>query len=223
MLGFIAARERTRELARRIAIIVRAANERAILAKPQRKLADIAEGAQTRIFAVFARREDVRAQHFVQCVEHVRDAQFAGLRDGAVKVFPEVAHQRFPIEFTGADFIELFFEPGREVVFDIFAEEVFQESNDDAAAVIRDEAVLIHGDVIAFAQLLQDRRIRRRPADAELFELLDQRRFRIARRRFGEVLIGFAIVNVDRFALLQLRQTAVFFVLFIVAAFLIEL
>jgi hypothetical protein len=36
------------------------------------------------------------------------------------------------------------------------------------------------------------------------------------------VLIGFAIVNVDAFALLQLRQAAVFFVLFVVAAFLVE-
>jgi hypothetical protein len=37
------------------------------------------------------------------------------------------------------------------------------------------------------------------------------------------VLIGFDVMDVDAFALLQLRQAAVLFVLFVVAAFLVEL
>ena len=39
-------------------------------------------------------------------------------------------------------------------------------------------------------QHLQDRRIGRRPADAELFHALDQRGLGIARRRLGEMLVG---------------------------------
>ena len=221
-LRIVAARERARELARRIAIVVRAADEGAVLAEAQRELALAAERADARIAAVFLRREDVRAQHFVQRVEHLGDAQIADVGDGAVEVFPEVAHQLLPIEFAGGDFVELLFEVGGEIVFDIFAEEVFQERGDETAAVIRDEAVLVHLHVIAFAQLLEDRRVGRRPADAELFQFLDEAGFRIARRRLGEMLIGFHVIDVDGFALLQLRQAAVFFVFLVVAAFLIE-
>jgi hypothetical protein len=165
----------------------------------------------------------VRAQHFVQSVEHLRDPQIADVGDGAVKVFPEVAHQLLPGEFAGRDLVELTFEVGGEVVFDILAEEVFEEGDDETAAVIRDEAVLVHLHVIAFAQLLEDRRVGRRPADAEFFELLDEARFRITRRRFGEVLISLHVFDLDALALLQLRQAAVFFVFLVVAAFLIEL
>ena len=140
-----------------------------------------------------------------------------------LKSFQKSRISFFQWQFAGGDLVELFFQVGGEIVFDIFAEEVFEERDDETAAVIRDEAVLVHAHVIALAQLLEDRRVGRRAADAELFQLLYQARFGIARRRFGEVLIGLHLLHVDCFALLQQRQAAVFFVLLVVAAFLVEL
>ncbi len=96
----------------------------------------------------------------------------------ALKSFQKFAHQLLPGQIAGRDLVELFFQIRSEIVFDVFAEEVFQESRDQAAAVIRDEAVLVHGHVLAFAQFLQDCRVGGRPADAEFFQLLDEARFR---------------------------------------------
>ena len=70
------------------------------------------------------------------------------------------------------------------------AKEAFQERDDDAAAVLRVEPPLVEPHIFAVLEHLQDRGIGRRPADAEFFHPLDQRGFRIARRRLGEMLVG---------------------------------
>lgn len=82
---------------------------------------------------------------------------------------------------------------------------------------MRHQLALVDDDIFAVAQRLQCRRIGGRTADAEFFHLLDQRGFRIARRRFGEVLAGVDLLLGEVFALVDRRQTA--FVITVVALF----
>ena len=77
---------RVAELARVAALrIVGAADEGAVFAEPQRQIAGAAFRADARIGAVVARREDQRRQFLVERVEHVGDAQFLDVVDGAEK------------------------------------------------------------------------------------------------------------------------------------------
>ena len=78
---------------------------------------------------------------------------------------------------------------------------------------MRDQPALVDGDIFAVLQRLQRRRIGRGTADAEFFHLLDQRRFRVARRRLGGVLGGVDLVALERFAGADFGQAAVFLVL----------
>ena len=88
------------------------------------------------------------------------------------------------------DLVELFFEAGGEIIFDIAGEEAFEERDDDAALVFGNEALLVDAHIAAVLQDLQDGGVGRRPADAEFFHALDQGGFRKARRRLGEMLGG---------------------------------
>ena len=143
-----------------------------------------------RVHAFRADRENVRAEYFIKRIEHFADAQFGNACDGGVEVLPEVAQELFPVQLAVRHQIQLLFEAGGEVVFDIAAEELLQEGRDQPALVLGDEAVLLHLHIFAVAQHGQDRGIGRRTADPQLFHLLDQAGFRIARRRLGEVLVG---------------------------------
>ena len=133
-------------------------------------------------------REDVRRQDLVQRIEHIGDAQFLDVFEGGREVLPEVAQHVLPVDLAGRDLVELLLEIGGEVIFHIAAEEAFEEGGDDAALVLGDEALLVEPHIAAVAQRLEDRDIGRGPADAEFFQLLDERGFRIARRRLGEML-----------------------------------
>ena len=120
--------------------------------------------------------------------EHLADAQVLDLVDRADEVAPEVAQHLAPGDLVVGDAVERLFQSGREVVFDVAGEEAFQERDDQAALVLRDEPLLVDADIAAVLQHLQDRRVGGRPADAELLHALDQRGLGIARRRLGEVL-----------------------------------
>ena len=65
-----------------------------------------------------------------------------------------------------------------------------QQVGHDQADLGGDElaAVLLH--VLALLNGGEDGGVGGRPADAALFQFLDQRRFVVARRRLGEVLLG---------------------------------
>ena len=73
----------------------------------------------------------------------------------------------------------------------------------------RVEAPLLLLDVAAVLDRRQDRRVGRRPADALLLQLLDQRRLGEPRRRLREVLLGPDLEQLDRLALLERRQQRV--------------
>ncbi len=131
----------------------------------------------------------------------------------SVNSLPEVAQQVAPGELVVGDAVELLLEPGGEVVFDIAGEEALQERGEHAALVLRHQPLLVDAHVAAILEHLQDRRIGRGPADAELLHALDQRGFRIARRRLGEMLVGGDRALVERFARAHRRQAASFLVL----------
>ena len=106
------------------------------------------------------------------------------------EIAPELAQQVAPFDLVVGDTVELFFEVGGEIIFDIAGKEAFQERDDDAAAVFRHQPALVDADIFAVLQNLQDRGIGRGPADAELLHALDQRGLGVTRRRLGEVLGG---------------------------------
>ncbi len=151
------------------------------------------------------------------------NAQILDVVDGADEVAPEILQHLLPGNLVVGDAVELLFEIGGEIIFDIAREEVFQERDHDAALVLAVQALLLELDVAAVLQHLQDRGIGRGTADAELFHALDQRGFRKARRRFGEMLGDGEVLPLQRFALAHGGEAATILVVaVVVAAFLIE-
>ena len=128
-----------------------------------------------------------------------------------------------PVELVVGDAVELLFEVGGEIVFDIALEEALQEPTTTRPLSSGIKPLLVDAHIAAVLQHLQDRGIGRGPADAELFHALDQRGFRIARRRLGEMLRGVDRLLGERFAFAHRRQAARLLVLVVlVVAFLIE-
>ena len=148
------------------------------------------------------------AEHLVERIDHLRDAQFLDVADGGGELAPEVAQQLAPGDLVVGDAVELLLEIGGEIVFDVAGEEAFEERREHAALVLGNEALLVDAHIAAVLEHLQDRGVGRGPADAELLHALDQRGFRIARRRLGEVLAGVDRPLVEPLALIDLGQTA---------------
>ena len=168
--------------------IVRAADEGSVLAELEGQLPGAAVRAGARIAAVLLPGKDERRELLVQRLENLRDPQFLGLVEMGEELLPEVAQHVLPGELAVGNAVELFFQIGGEVVLDIALEEVLQKGGDQAALGLRDQLALLDRHIFAVAQRGERRGIGRGPADAEFFHLLDERGFRIARRRLGEVL-----------------------------------
>src|SRR5262249_33615579 len=83
--------------------------------------------------------------------------------------------------------------------------------NDALADLRRVEAAFLHLDVPALlvGDLADDRGIGAWPANALLFQRLDQRRLVVARRRLGEVLAGDQVETVELLLYRQRRQQGV--------------
>ena len=195
------------ELAGELAFrIVRAADEAAEPAELEPDPAVLAVRALARIGAVGLRRKQMRRQHLVERVDHLRDAQLLDVVDRADEVLPEVAQHVLVGQLVVGNLVELLFEAGGEIVFDVAGEEVFQERDQHAALVLGDEPLLVEPHIAAVAQHLQDRGVGRGPADAELFHALDQRGFGVARRRLGEMLGRGNLALLQRLAGRHLRQ-----------------
>ena len=165
----------------------------------------------------------MRLKQIVERVEHLGDAQILDLVDRADEANPELLQHFLPIDLIVGNAVELFFERGGEIVFDVVREETFQEADDDAALVFRDEPLLIDAHIAAVLQHLQNRGVSRGAADAELFHALDQRCFGEARRRFGEVLRCFDRLLGEPLVFRHRRQPARLLILVgFVVAFLVE-
>ena len=127
-------------------------------------------------------------KQIVKRIEYDAVAHFLDVVDGPDELFPELGENRTPVDLARGDLVELFFKAGSEIVFDVAREEAFEKRDDDAALVFRNETLLVDAHIAAILQDLQDRSVGRGTADTELFHAFDQRRFREARRRLGEVL-----------------------------------
>ena len=147
-------------------------------------------------------------QHLVERVDDLSDTQLLDVADGGRELTPKVAQQVAPSHFVVGDAVELLLEPGREVVFDVAREEAFEECGQHPPLVLGHEPLFLDPHVAAVLEHLQDRGIGGGAADAELFHALDQRRFRVARRRLGEMLAGVDLTLGQRFVRAHLRKAA---------------
>ena len=85
--------------------------------------------------------------------------------------------------------VEVFLDAGGELVVDELVEVLLHQSDDGERSPRRHQRLALLPHVAAVLHGLDDRRPRRRPADAQLLEPLDQRRFGVAGRRRGGVAV----------------------------------
>ena len=109
-----------------------------------------------------------------------------------------------PVDAVGlaaGDAVEVVLHLGREVVLDEVAEVVLEQAHDRERDPARHERLAARGDVAAVDDRRDDRRVGRRPPDAQLFERLDEARLGVARRRRGLVALGLDLDDVELLAL----------------------
>ena len=119
----------------------------------------------------------------------------------------EVGQPVGPSLVTRGDLVELVFHRRCEVVIDQPREVLLQQADDSERHPGRHQraALLVH--VAAVLDGLDDRAVGRRPADAQIFERLDQRGLGVAGRRARGVPVGGQTLGVDALALRQVRQS----------------
>src|SRR6516165_3835384 len=118
----------------------------------------------------------------------VRHHLIAGLVQVHDELFPELPHRFPPRHLAFFDFVQLLFKPRGELYVEHVLETLDQQSTHPLTEHRRREPPLFLFHVLAFHNRRNYRRVRRRPANSVLFQFLHQRRFRIPRRRFREVL-----------------------------------
>src|SRR5207248_11648995 len=135
----------------------------------------------------------------------------AEVRDELVKAsvpVPEVeaAQPLDAVLVPGCDAVEVVLHPGGEVVVDEPAEVLLEEGDDREGEEGRDEGRAPLEHVAAVEDRAEDRRIRRRTADAQLLERPDERRLRVAGGRARLVTLRLERAQLDRVALGEVRQ-----------------
>ena len=184
------------ELAGELALrIVGAGDEGAVFAAAQ---AEAAVGAAlrralragARVGAVFARREQVVAEEFIEGLGDLGGLLCHHLVGLGLEIAPEGFEHRLPAGAAARDVVEFLLHAGGEFIGDVAGEEAFEERREQAPGFLGEEAVLFDADVGAVLEHLQGGGVGRGAADAEFFEAFHQRRFGEARRGLGEVLRG---------------------------------
>src|SRR2546426_1088222 len=115
----------------------------------------------------------------------------------------ELADDGDPLDLARGDTVEVLLHPNGEARVDDLREVLAQEIGDDEADVLGHEGSAFLSNIPAIHQRGDRRRVCRRPADAELLERLDERRFREARRRLREMLRGIEAEQLQGLALLH--------------------
>ena len=100
--------------------IIRAANKCTKLAKLQRGATGAAGRASARIRAIRPSRENMRAHRVIERIDNLGAVELGCAFNGCGKFLPESAQHFFPADFGIGDFIEVFFQGGGEIIFDIF-------------------------------------------------------------------------------------------------------
>ena len=114
------------------------------------------------------------------------------------------------------DFIQLFFEVRRVLHVENVAEVLNQQIGDDQANLSRRELAAHLLYVLTLLDGGENRRISRGTANAALFQFLHQRRLVVARRRFGEVLLGLQFLERKFLPGFERRQLVLEFLVFFV-------
>src|SRR5579884_16706 len=194
--------------------VVGAADERAETAELEAQAPGAAGRAQARVAAGAVVWEEVAAKILVERRQHLAYRQILGAVHGGGEIAPEAAQHFLPVDAAIGDLVELVFQIGREIVFDVAVEEAGQKGGDQPAAVLGNEATLLKPHILPVLQHLQDRGVSRGPADAQFLEPFDKARLGIARRRLGEVLARRDRPALQPLALAHGRQAPPFPLLF---------
>ena len=115
---------------------------------------------------------------------------FVGALQVLLELLVEARERRLVVRLALLDLVEILFELARVVdVEDVVERRAEQLLDEHHAEHRRLEAAFDLVHVVARLDHADDRRVGARPADAVLFERLDQRRFAVARRRLRELLL----------------------------------
>src|SRR5579875_2806462 len=182
--------------------VIRAADERAEAPELQPQPAGAAHRADARIFAIARIGKEMLAETLVERVDDVADLQVLGAADRRREIAPEILQHLLPGDAAAGNLVQLILEIGSEIVFDVAFEEFAEECRYQPAAILGNEALFVEPHIFAILQHLDNRRVGRRPADAQLFELLDETRFGVAGRRLGEMLLTLDLAAIQGVALL---------------------
>ena len=182
-----------------------------------------AQRAMAGVLAVGPFGEEIVGQEFVQNLGNFRGLLLHDLFGLGLEVLPEVLEQRLPLFFTGGDLVEFVFHSRSEFIGNVTLEEAFEKCRQKPARFLCKETVFLHPHIFTIADRLDCTGVGRGAADAELFQLFHQARFRKTRRRLGEMLAGFDLLLGRCVALAHVGEQAVLIIVgAIVAAFLVN-
>src|SRR5205814_9609106 len=106
---------------------------------------------------------------------------------------------------AACDPVEIVLHRGREPVVDESAEVLLEQLDDREREERRHERRALLEDVAPVENGPEDRRVRRRTADAELLERAHERRLGVARRRIRLMTLRLELLHRDGVALGQVR------------------
>nr|CRL79195.1 hypothetical protein CPGR_05191 [Mycolicibacterium malmesburyense] len=128
--------------------------------------------------------------------------------DPVIAAEVEVVEPVGPSFVARGDLVEFVLHRRGEPVVDEATEMLFEQPDHGERHPRRHQRAAALHDVAAVLDRLDDRGVRRRPADAEVLERLDQRRLGVAGGRGRVVPVGGELLGVHALALLQVRQPA---------------
>ena len=133
--------------------------------------------------------------HSAQQIEH-QLRSFAFNRAGGLgivqprrKLIVESVEHLRPLDLAGLDFIELLFHLAGERHLKQLGQSLDQQIVDLTAEFGRNQRIFFAHHIVARLNCLENRSVGRRSADAVFLQLLNQRGFGKARRRFSELLL----------------------------------
>ena len=118
----------------------------------------------------------------------------------------ELAEPGIAYALSLGDFVEFFFDRGRESEVDQSGEVILQEAHDGKRSPRRHECLTLLPHVTAIDDGAEDRGIRRRSTDSFFLQSLDEGRFGVARGRRGAVLECLHLRDLHLIADLQWRE-----------------
>ena len=123
-----------------------------------------------------------------------------------LEVAVELVQHVFPVALALCDVIEVLFHAGGEAVVHEVREALRQALGNDVAHFLGVETTVVQRHVTAVLDGSDNRCVGRRTTNTAFFHLFHQARFRITRRRLGEVLARVQLDQLEHVALGHVRQ-----------------